>query len=205
VCVAGQPCARVSACGNGRIEAGEDCDDGNQEDGDGCSRLCRLEAGYTCATPGIPCKPAPRCGDGVVESSVGEVCDDGNQKDGDGCSADCKNKGAAAPAPLASCACVPSPSVATARSKAAKVATTATPCPATAVRERAPSSRDTAAPSQTPRACPTVATASCLLPWNNAIRGHRHQHGPGMLQHLQGQRRLVCTGNPPSCHQTVCG
>jgi cysteine-rich repeat protein len=50
--------------------------------------------------PGQPCKAAPRCGDGVVQTSLGEVCDDGNQADGDGCSADCKTKGAG-------CVCTP--------------------------------------------------------------------------------------------------
>ena len=30
-------------CGNGAIETGEQCDDGNTESGDGCSALCRLE------------------------------------------------------------------------------------------------------------------------------------------------------------------
>ena len=96
----GQLCVRVSQCGNRRIEAGEDCDDGNTQDGDGCSSSCQLEGGYICPTPGAPCKPAPRCGDGVVQPTIGEVCDDGNQKDGDGCSGDCKTKGAG-------CVCTP--------------------------------------------------------------------------------------------------
>jgi len=30
-------------CGNGAIEAGEECDDGNTDDGDGCSATCELE------------------------------------------------------------------------------------------------------------------------------------------------------------------
>jgi len=30
-------------CGNRAVEAGEDCDDGNQRDGDGCSSSCRTE------------------------------------------------------------------------------------------------------------------------------------------------------------------
>jgi len=32
-------------CGNGIIEPGEECDDGNQEDGDGCSSTCLIETG----------------------------------------------------------------------------------------------------------------------------------------------------------------
>ena len=86
-------CTRKIICGDGTIGAGEVCDDGNTQDGDGCSSSCQLEGGWVCPTPGSPCKPAPRCGDGVVQVSIGEVCDDGNQKDGDGCSSDCKMKG----------------------------------------------------------------------------------------------------------------
>jgi cysteine-rich repeat protein len=31
-------------CGNGAVDFGEDCDDGNNDDGDGCSSACRAEA-----------------------------------------------------------------------------------------------------------------------------------------------------------------
>jgi len=33
------------ACGNGIVEAGEECDDGNLEDDDGCDRNCQTEGG----------------------------------------------------------------------------------------------------------------------------------------------------------------
>ncbi len=59
-------------CGNGRIEAGEQCDDGNVAAGDGC---------------GTDCTRDPYCGDGMM--GAGEVCDDGNNLSGDGCRADC--------------------------------------------------------------------------------------------------------------------
>src|SRR5262249_43652784 len=32
--------------GNGRVEAGEDCDDGNQQDFDGCSSDCQYEVAF---------------------------------------------------------------------------------------------------------------------------------------------------------------
>ncbi|MCX7807345.1 MAG: hypothetical protein N2515_01945, partial [Deltaproteobacteria bacterium] len=32
-------------CGNGVLEPGEGCDDGNRRDGDGCSRYCEIECG----------------------------------------------------------------------------------------------------------------------------------------------------------------
>jgi TonB family protein len=35
--------AEPPACGNGRVEAGEDCDDGNRTAGDGCSASCRVD------------------------------------------------------------------------------------------------------------------------------------------------------------------
>ena len=61
-------------CGNGTVEAGEQCDDGNTTGGDGCSATCASEA--------------PVCGNGRVES--GEECDDGNRTSRDGCSSTCK-------------------------------------------------------------------------------------------------------------------
>jgi len=36
-------CGIVPVCGNGEIESGEECDDSNTENGDGCSRNCVLE------------------------------------------------------------------------------------------------------------------------------------------------------------------
>lgn len=39
----------TSICGNGAIESGELCDDGNFGGGDGCSNICSVEAGYGCS------------------------------------------------------------------------------------------------------------------------------------------------------------
>jgi cysteine-rich repeat protein len=77
-------------CGNGSLDqfacgAGpggtpcEQCDDGNNLPGDGCSPLCRLEDSSV----------IPGCGDGILQVGFGEVCDDGNQASGDGCEPDC--------------------------------------------------------------------------------------------------------------------
>ena len=46
----GKTQACSTTCGNGNIETGEDCDDGNQLNGDGCSSACKVEAGFSCAT-----------------------------------------------------------------------------------------------------------------------------------------------------------
>ena len=40
------------SCGNGAIEMGEMCDDGNLDSGDGCSSTCVLEGGFMC-TPAM--------------------------------------------------------------------------------------------------------------------------------------------------------
>jgi len=100
-----------AVCGNGIVEAGEQCDDGNNLNGDGCSGYCVdegatvcgngvTEAGEQCddgnTTSGDGCsatcqnESGPLCGNGVTEA--GEQCDDGNNIDGDGCSATCQNE-----------------------------------------------------------------------------------------------------------------
>jgi large repetitive protein len=72
-------------CGNGIVEEGEECDDGNAAGGDGCSAFCSIESGYWCI--GEPSVCIALCGDGMLDS--GEECDDGNAVGGDGCSASC--------------------------------------------------------------------------------------------------------------------
>lgn len=66
-------CVR-NACGDGIAAEAEECDDGNERDGDGCSERCKLE----------------RCGNGLV--NLGEECDDANAMTGDGCSLRCKRE-----------------------------------------------------------------------------------------------------------------
>jgi len=65
-------------CGDGEVNPGEECDDGNSADGDGCTPLCRLEQ----------ISSVPVCGNGTKEQ--GEQCDDGNLTDGDGCDHGCR-------------------------------------------------------------------------------------------------------------------
>ncbi len=66
-------CDPVAVCGNGTVETGEACDDGNVTNLDGCSASCQIEV--------------PVCGNGIHEA--GEECDDGNLVSGDGCSSSC--------------------------------------------------------------------------------------------------------------------
>jgi cysteine-rich repeat protein len=65
----------LGACGDGILDPGEACDDGNVEHMDGCDSFCRIE--HLCC-----------CGDGVLDP--GEACDDGNHADGDDCTSQCK-------------------------------------------------------------------------------------------------------------------
>lgn len=62
-----------SVCGDGLVEAGEQCDDGNTAGGDGCSDTCQYET---------------VCGDGLQEGL--EQCDDGNNLPNDGCDDICR-------------------------------------------------------------------------------------------------------------------
>lgn len=85
----------VSACGNGTIDSGEQCDDdqGTPTDGDGCSADCQVETCYSCSgTPsscsansdpcddGNACTTGDVCSGGVCTGSggSGSPCDDGN-------------------------------------------------------------------------------------------------------------------------------
>ena len=69
-----------SACGNGLLEAGEICDDGNVRGGDGCSEECDVECGWVCSQPdglySVESSCARHCGDGHVQLDFGEQCDD---------------------------------------------------------------------------------------------------------------------------------
>ena len=91
------------ACGDGQLDADEECDDGNAVDWDACSNACTLPAcgdgmvqvGEICDLgpangPASTCTRASQlhaCGDGQL--GPGESCDDGNRVDDDACPNDC--------------------------------------------------------------------------------------------------------------------
>jgi cysteine-rich repeat protein len=100
----------LAFCGDGDLDVGEQCDDGNTVSCDGCSVLCDLEPGFSCGdgtlstacgeecddgdtTPGDGCDDVCQiefCGDGVIQVAQGEGCDDGNSDPCDGCSDTCQ-------------------------------------------------------------------------------------------------------------------
>ena len=53
----GQGGAPEPVCGNGAVEAGEACDDGDTDQNDGCSPLCTLETPEDCPGTSIPLAP----------------------------------------------------------------------------------------------------------------------------------------------------
>jgi cysteine-rich repeat protein len=63
----------TARCGNGMLESGEACDDGNPNNGDGCTG-CMIDTGYACT--GAPSTCSPRCGDGMIVGA--EQCDGSN-------------------------------------------------------------------------------------------------------------------------------
>ena len=108
------PCTAGPACGDGRIDPGEACDDGFRNS-DFLANACRtscalpscgdgvLDVGEGCddgnlsltdaclAGPGQPCQPAV-CGDGILRTDITdpswpgyEACDDGTGRDDDAC------------------------------------------------------------------------------------------------------------------------
>jgi cysteine-rich repeat protein len=61
----------IATCGNGVLDANEDCDEADAVNGDGCDVNCSFSV----------------CGNGIRTGL--EACDDGNLVDGDGCESDC--------------------------------------------------------------------------------------------------------------------
>ncbi|HSA58115.1 MAG TPA: DUF4215 domain-containing protein [bacterium] len=101
-------------CGDGVTNASEECDDGNNNNGDACTNNCtNAVCGDGIVGPGEECDDgdsdmddgclndctAATCGDGIVFAGV-EQCDDGNLTDGDGCDADCFDEPVEIPGPV---------------------------------------------------------------------------------------------------------
>lgn len=72
ICVEGICEVKGPVCGDGIVDRGESCDDGNDEDDDLCPSTCEMAS----------------CGDGFVQDGA-EECDDGNIDDTDECPSTC--------------------------------------------------------------------------------------------------------------------
>ena len=101
----------TNLCGNGTLDEGEQCDDGNNVSGDYCSSDCqkiigscgdgRIQFSVEVCDVGGPCGTqyctnncqtfTGTCGDGIKQTPEG--CDDGNTVSGDGCSDSCTLEG----------------------------------------------------------------------------------------------------------------
>jgi cysteine-rich repeat protein len=65
-------CQPVGFCGDGHVDAGEQCDDGNTSNNDSCTNACKTNV----------------CGDGFYNASGGEECDLGTANGTRSCTAD---------------------------------------------------------------------------------------------------------------------
>jgi cysteine-rich repeat protein len=87
-------------CGGGTLDPGEQCDDGNNQSGDGCDAQCQIEACFLCSgepslctpgPPGTPCDDGNLCtanacdGSGVCVLTGPVACDDGSACTVDSC------------------------------------------------------------------------------------------------------------------------
>jgi cysteine-rich repeat protein len=81
-------CFSTAVCGNGAVEFGEQCDDGNTVNGDCCDSGCQYEPnGSSCADATV-CNGDEVCdGAGVCQPGVPLDCDDGNLCTQDSCDA----------------------------------------------------------------------------------------------------------------------
>ena len=109
VCPPGLKCAPdgksciENLCGDGELQDGEACDDGNKVDTDECLHMCQLaRCGDGFVQTGVEacddrgesqqCNAnctLTHCGDGIKNQRAGELCDDGNRDDGDECLNSC--------------------------------------------------------------------------------------------------------------------
>ena len=103
ICAIGEAkCIPIGGCGDGVITAGEECDDGNLRNYDGCSKFCTLECGNRIVDPGEDCDKGSEdspgcdsdctfviCGDGHQNLAAGEECDNPNLP-ADQCNSICK-------------------------------------------------------------------------------------------------------------------
>ncbi|MBU6282934.1 hypothetical protein KGQ64_11885 [bacterium] len=93
----------TTPCGNGVVDPGEDCDDGNTTSGDCCSSTCTFEPDGNACDDGEACTTSDVCASGACAGSAvidGTPCDDGS-----GCTADACASGSCVGTPLPAPSC----------------------------------------------------------------------------------------------------
>lgn len=103
VLVEGLGVCQAQGCGDGEVDATEECDDANAQSGDGCDTNCsRTRCGNGVRSGDEQCDDGngasndacttecrlPACGDGIVQGE--EQCDDANEEDADRCTNGCR-------------------------------------------------------------------------------------------------------------------
>jgi hypothetical protein len=100
--------AACLSCGNGSLEAGEQCDDGNNANGDCCSATCQFETSGSSCNDSNACTLNDQC-DGAGNCTGGPSC--GNDTVDAGCNEQCdgSDDGACPNHCLSDCSCAPDP------------------------------------------------------------------------------------------------
>jgi cysteine-rich repeat protein len=83
--VAGSVAAALPDCGDGVLDAGESCDDGNNVGADCCTAICTFEAAGTTCNDATVCTTSDQCDGAGGCGGTSIVCDDANGCTDDSC------------------------------------------------------------------------------------------------------------------------
>jgi len=165
--VQAEPDTVQAPCGDGVLEATEECDDGNRVSGDCCRATCELDPAGTVCDDGNACTTAGTC-DGSGTCSTSPVsCDDGDPCTADSCdpSLGCQHIAVCSPTPTAPRTATPSVTSTPVPTATNTASPTVTPTPVpTDTPSPVPTDTPTSLPSDTPTLLPTDTPTS--LPTN---------------------------------------
>jgi len=75
----------MPVCGDGYVDAGEQCDDGNTLDGDCCSSTCQIDPAGSACSDGNACTTGDTCSGTTCVGGPAPNCNDGNVCTADSC------------------------------------------------------------------------------------------------------------------------